>query len=80
MDLGKLQAFFMWGLLINLAIYIFSVGVTLSLRGFIARMHGKFFGLSEESVNKAVYLYFGIYKVIINAFFLAPWIATMVIK
>ena len=80
MDLEKLQNFFLWSLLINLAIYIVSIIAALSLRGFMCKIHGKLFGLNEEAINKTVYLYFGIYKIFINFFNLAPWIAIQIIK
>ena len=80
MDLEKLQNFFLWSLLINLAIYIISLIAILSLRGFMYKMHGKLFGLSEETIKKFVYAYLGIYKIFINFFNLAPWIAIQIIK
>ena len=80
MDLIKLQEFFLWGLIINIVIYIIQMLLSLSLRNFLSKSHGKLFGLSEEVINKTLYLYFAIYKIIINAFFLAPWIAIEIIK
>lgn len=80
MDLGKIQEFLQWSLIVNLAIYIISIVLVLTLRDFMCKMHGKLFGLSEESVKKIVYLYFGIYKIIIISFNLTPWIAIQIIK
>ncbi|MCP4650771.1 MAG: hypothetical protein GY853_11940 [PVC group bacterium] len=80
MDLAKLQDFFLWGLIINIAICIIQFLLCICLRGFVIKTHGKLFGLSEEAVSKAIYNYFGIYKIVINALFLAPWIAIQIIK
>jgi hypothetical protein len=80
MDLVKLQDFFLWGLIINIIIYIIQMLLSLALRKFLSKSHGKLFGLNEETIKKSLYLYFAIYKIIINAFFLAPWIAIEIIK
>jgi len=80
MDLIRLQAFFFWGFIINLAIYLVQMLLTVRLRGFMMKSHGKLFGLSEDEISKAVYQYFGTYKIVINALFLAPWIAILIIK
>lgn len=79
-DLEKLQEFFLWSLLINLAIYIISIILVLSLRSLVCKMHGKLFGLDEDVIKKALYGYFGIYKIFIICFNLTPWIAIQIIK
>ncbi len=80
MDLAKLQDFFLWGFIINIAIYVIQLLLSLGLRGFMTKIQGKLFGLNEETISKIVYLYFGMYKIVINALFLAPWIAIQIIK
>ena len=80
MDLAKLQDFFLWSFIINIAIYVIQLLFSLVLRSFMCKIQGKLFGLNEETISKIVYLYFGIYKIIIIAFFLTPWIAILIIK
>ena len=80
MDLAKLQDFFLWGFIINIAIYVIQLLLSLGLRGFMTKIQGKLFGLNEETISKILYLYFGMYKIVINALFLAPWIAIQIIK
>ncbi len=79
MDLAQLQECFLWGLIINIAICVVQLLFCLGLRKFMIKTHGKLFGLGEEAINKAVYSYFGTYKIVINAFFLAPWIALKIV-
>ena len=80
MDFDKLQDFFLWNLLINIIIYFISLIAVFSLRGLMYKVHAKLFGVSEEAISKVVYLYFGIYKIFIIFFSLAPWIAIQIIK
>ena len=80
MDLEKLSDVLLWGFVINIAIYIFQLAFSLGLRRFTVKSHGKLFGLSEEAISKTLYLYFGIYKIVINGLFLAPWIAIQIVK
>jgi hypothetical protein len=80
MGFEKLQGFLLWNLLINLAIYIIGIILVLSLRSLVCKMHGKLFGLNEDSIKKTLYLYFGIYKIFIIFFNIAPLIALQIIK
>ena len=76
MTLEQLQQFFMYGTIINLVFMFVSFFAVISLRKFIYSFHGKLFALSEESINKALYNYLAIYKIITITFFLVPWIST----
>lgn len=80
MGLEKLQELLLWSLLVNLVIYMISLLLVLVLRDFVCKMHGKFFGLSEDSIKKTLYLYFGIYKILIIFFNLTPLIAIQIIR
>lgn len=80
MDLLTMQDFFLWGFIVNIAIYLFQMLLSLGLRGYMVRTHSKLFGITEETIRKSLYLYFAIYKLILISFFLAPWIAILIIK
>lgn len=80
MDLDRLQEFLLWSLLVNAGIYIISLVGVLSLRRFLWKIHAKLFGVSEETVNKVVYLYLAFYKLLLIVFNLVPWIAIQLIK
>lgn len=79
MDLAQLQELFFWGLIINIAICCLQLVLCLGFRKSLIKTQGKWFGLDEEATNKAVYAYFGSYKIVINAFFLVPWIALKIV-
>ena len=79
MDLDKLQEFLLWSLLVNAGIYMISLVGVLCLRRFMCNIHAKLFGVSEETVNKTVYLYLAIYKLLLIVFNLVPWIAIQIV-
>ena len=80
MDLVRLQDFLLWSLLVNAGIYLISLVGVLSLRRFMCKIHAKLFGVNEETVNKVIYQYLAIYKLLLIVFNLVPWIAIQIIK
>ena len=80
MDLDRLQDFLLWSLLVNAGIYLISLVGVLSLRRFMCKIHAKLFGVNEETVNKVIYQYLAIYKLLLIVFNLVPWIAIQIIK
>jgi hypothetical protein len=75
MNLEIMKAFFGWMTLINLGLFIFTAIMSVGCRGFIYNVHGKMFGLSEETTNKALYYFIAFYKIVFITFNLVPWIA-----
>ena len=80
MDIEKLQAFFLWCMLVNIGIYAFTAIAVLLLRDFICRMQSKMFGLSEDTVRKSIFMYLASYKLLITVFNFVPWIVIVIIK
>ena len=80
MDIEKLQEFFFWCMLVNIGIYAFTATAALALRDFICKILAKMFGLSEETIRKSIYMYLGIYKLLITFFNFVPWIVLLIIK
>ena len=74
MELIDLQAFLMWGTVINFAILLvasfgmFVVGAT------AAKIQSHAFSITEEQVYFGSYLIIGVYKILILLFFFVPWI------
>ena len=75
MDMALLKEFFMWMTVINFGLFMWSVIMCILAKGFIYRVHGKMFGLSQETVNAMLYGFLGFYKIVFIVFVLAPWIA-----
>jgi hypothetical protein len=80
MDMEKLQAFFLWCMLVNFGIYALTAIAVLLLRDFICKMQARMFGLSEEAVRRAIFAYIAGYKLLIIVFNFVPWIAILIIR
>jgi len=66
---------FGWMTVVNLGIYLISVIALASMRGFAYRINAKIFGISEDDIATISVQYVAAYKVLIAAFFFAPWLA-----
>ena len=75
MDLALLKEFFMWMTVVNLGLFMWMAIMCMLAKGFIYRVHGKLFGLSQETVNAMLYGFLGFYKIVFIVFVLVPWIA-----
>ncbi len=75
MNMALLKEFFMWCTIINLGIFMWSAVMCMAAKGFIYRVHGKMFGLSQDTVNAMLYGFLGFYKIVFIVFVLVPWIA-----
>ena len=79
MDIQTLTAFFMWCTILNLALLVLSLLICLGAGDWIYSMHGKWFSISRETFNVAIYSFLGLYKVFILVFNLIPYIALLIV-
>ena len=75
MNIALLKEFFMWCTIINLGLFIWTAVMCLTARNFILRVHGKMFGLNENTTNTMPYGFLAIYKIVFIVFCLVPRIA-----
>ena len=80
MDIYTLKDFFGWMTLINLGLFAWTAIMCVWCRGLIYRVHGKMFGLTEETTNKALYYFLAFYKIVFITFNLVPWLALVIIS
>ena len=80
MDIQTLTDFFMWCTLINLGFFLWTALMCLCCKNFIYRVHGKMFGLSQDTTSSMLYGFLGLYKIVFIVFVLVPWIALCVIS
>jgi len=80
MDIAILERFFFWCMIINIGVYTITVLAALGLRNFVCEMQAKMFGVSEETVKIALYLYIAGYKLLLGIFIFIPWIALLIIS
>ena len=78
MTLEMAREFFGWVTLINLALFMFTAVMSILGRGFVQRVHGNLFELAPEDVNRALYNYLALYKIVFIVFCLAPWLALVI--
>lgn len=75
MNIEEVREFLGWCTIINIALLAFSSIMVVALRGTIAKIHQKMFGLDEATVHQAYFRYLANYKVAIIVFNLVPYIA-----
>lgn len=80
MDLDVLSAFFFWGAAINLGVLLLSTLALVFARGWVWRLQSRMFPLREDHFNALVYGYLAVYKIVLIAFFVAPWVALQLLK
>ncbi|MHC4756194.1 MAG: DUF6868 family protein [Planctomycetota bacterium] len=79
MDIQTLTTFFMWCTILNVALLALSSLMCICAGDWAYRIHSKWFSISREVFNVAIYSFLGIYKVLIFVFNLIPYIALLII-
>jgi len=74
-----MKDFFMWMTLINFGILTLSFVLFISAKDFIYKLHGKWFKMSKENMNKTLYKAMAFYKIAVIVFNLVPYIALVII-
>jgi len=75
MDIIVVKTFFMWCSIINGVLLIFSFLVCAYAGDWIYGIHSKWFPISREAFNVAIYCFIGLFKIFVLVFNLIPWIA-----
>lgn len=75
-----LRQFFMWSTIINVGILLLSFLSITFARDWVYRMHSRWFPITRETFNEAIYSGYGVYKIAIIVFNLVPWIALLIIS
>ncbi|NLX25763.1 MAG: hypothetical protein GXY61_07370 [Lentisphaerae bacterium] len=80
MDIYTLTDLFGWMTAINLGMFILAALLCVFANNYIARVHGKMFGLPAETIKATLYGFLGIYKLLFIVFCLIPWIALKIVS
>jgi len=78
MAIATLKTFLMWCTIINFALLIFSSIMCMFVADLVYQIHSKWFSISREAFNVAIYSFIGLYKILIILFNLVPWIALII--
>jgi len=79
MDIQTLTTFFMWCTILNYALLSLSSLFCLCASDWVYRIHSKWFSISREVFNVAIYSFLGLYKILVFVFNLIPYIALLII-
>lgn len=74
-SMGMWTQFFGWCTLLNIAMYLFTVVMVVTMRGAVVRSGARWFGVSEDVALRTTYQWIGAYKLAIILFALVPWLA-----
>jgi hypothetical protein len=80
MDVGNLQDFFFWCMVINAVVYTVTAIAVIVLKDFVYSMQRKLLGVDDEMIAAATYRYLSTYKLLITVFNFTPWVALLIIN
>ena len=79
MDIDTVRAFFMWCTILNGALLVVSSIICAFAGGWVYRMHSKWFTISREAFNVAIYSFIGLFKILVLVFNLVPYLALLIV-
>ncbi|MGD8628711.1 MAG: hypothetical protein PVH52_06485 [bacterium] len=78
MDIQTLTTFFMWCTILNLAVMMFAYLVSSIGMNWAYQIQSRFFPISREAFNIAIYCFFGLYKLVFFFFFVIPYVVLLI--
>jgi len=79
MDIETLIRFFMWCTIINGTLLVLSTTMLTLAPGLVYRTHSKWFPISREAFNVAIYSFVGLFKIIFLVFNVVPYVALLIV-
>jgi hypothetical protein len=74
-SLESLTTFFGWCSVISTGVLFLTSAALLLMRGLIAGLHARMFGMTEADVSRAYFQYLAHFKIAVIVFNLVPYIA-----
>lgn len=74
MDLQTLQAFLGWCAILNFAFLLYIFLVVVFAGDWIYRLHGRWFPMSREAFYVSMYALLGVFKILVIAFNVVPYL------
>lgn len=75
MDMFTIKTIFMWCTIINGVLLVISLLICSFAGDWVYRKHSKWFPISRETFNVAIYSFLGLFKIFVVVFNFVPWIA-----
>ncbi|MDH3584066.1 MAG: hypothetical protein OER86_07615 [Phycisphaerae bacterium] len=79
MDIETITAFFMWCTIINGGLMIFWTLWVSFAPGLVYRTQSRWFPISRETFDMAIYAFLGVFKIFFIIFNLVPYLALLII-
>jgi hypothetical protein len=79
MNIETLRGFFLWCTLLNGGLLIFSSLLLMFAGDFVYSLHHRWFPMPRETLNVALYIFLGFWKIIVITFNLVPWLVLRLI-
>ena len=70
--------FFMWGFILNALFTVLMVVMIPIMRPIAHKIHSRMFGVTPKAIDQFIYGYLALQKVLTGVFFLAPWLALLI--
>ena len=78
MDIHTVKAFFLWCTIVNGALLILSFLMFACAGDWIYGIHSKWFPMSREAFNVAIYSFLGLFKIFVLVFNLVPYVVLLI--
>jgi len=79
MDVQTLTTFFMWCTIINGAMLVFWAIMYILAPEMVYRTQSKWFPISRDTFNVAMYSFLGLFKIIFLIFNVVPYVALLIV-
>ena len=79
MDIDSIRAFFMWCTILNLGLLCVSSLICICCKDWAYKMHSKWFPISRNAFNVAMYGFLGFFKILVLIFNLVPYLALLIL-
>jgi hypothetical protein len=79
MDIHVVRAFCMWCTIINGSLLVLAFLLCAAAGGWIYRMHSRWFPISRDAFNVAIYSFIGIFKTLFIMLNVVPYVALLIV-
>lgn len=79
MNITAVKKFFMWCTIINIGLLLLSSFICISLGDFCYKMNSRWFPITRETFDIAIFSFIALYKLFIWVFNIVPYLALLII-
>ncbi len=79
MDIQTLTSFFMWCTIINGGLFVYWAVICVFAPDWVYRVQSRWFPISRQTFDAAIYGYLGLFKIVFIVFNLVPYLALSIV-